>query len=398
MTIRVLAIGDLANCFVDLREYVKKSKIHIINFPWSTASKLTESGDVEFFDSLKIAHQVDKINSIKDDYDLAIVNTWAGARLAYLAGLDYIMLFVGSALRVPPFIKNPTLNYLDRSLPTLNIFERKFYRNILDNAILCGANEIDLYGILQKYRKKDIFLMRNIVDVRRFKENLQPINWKKTKFTFISPQRIGLAKGIDIIWKAIELTKTDFEVLQVEWFLGQRTDEERNINKNLVRNKPKKVRLIPVIKREDVPSVYSFSDGVIGQMRSGLTANVEREGVMCKKPVIQYADPNIKYKIDGKNENSSFLPHSNDPKIIAELIDKIVISKEFREKLAEEEYNFVKKIGDPNFIANEWEKLFSKVMDMKRTHKRSKFKLKINLYYFLLINRLYIKKIRKVFQ
>ena len=94
MTIRVLAIGDLANGFVDLREYVKNSKIHIINFPWETASKLTESSDVEFFDSLKIADQVDKINSIKDNYDLAIVNTWAGARLAYLTGLDYILLFV----------------------------------------------------------------------------------------------------------------------------------------------------------------------------------------------------------------------------------------------------------------------------------------------------------------
>lgn len=395
MTIRVLAIGDLANGFVDLREYVKNSKIHIINFPWETASKLTESSDVEFFDSLKIADQVDKINSIKDNYDLAIVNTWAGARLAYLTGLDYILLFVGSALRIPPFIKNPTLNYLDKPLPTLNIFERKFYRNILDSAIQCGAIEIDLYRILQKYRKNDIFLIRNIVDTRRFKENLQPINWKKTKFTFISPQRIGLAKGIDIIWKAIELTKTDFEVLQVEWFLGQRTDEERNINKNLVRDKPKKVKLIPVIKREDVPSFYSFSDGVIGQMRTGLTANVEREAAMCKKPVVQYADPNIKYKIDDRDEVSAFLPHSNEPKIIAELIDKIVTSKEFREDLAEQEYNFVKKIGDPNVIANEWEELFSKVVGMKRKRK-SKFKLKINLYHFLLINRLYIKKIRKV--
>ena len=58
-------------------------------------------------------------------------------------------------------------------------------------------------------------------------------------------------------------------------------------------------------------------------------------------------------------------------------------------------YNFVKKIGDPNVIANEWEKIFSKVVGMKRKRK-SKFRLKINLYHFLLINRLYIKKIRKV--
>ena len=74
-----------------------------------------------------------------------------------------------------------------------------------------------------------------------FNENVIPLKREKTKFTFVSPQRIGLAKGIDIIWKAIELTKSDFEVLQVEWFLGQRTDEERNINRKLIENIPKKI-------------------------------------------------------------------------------------------------------------------------------------------------------------
>ena len=70
----------------------------------------------------------------------------------------------------------------------------------------------------------------------------------------MSPQRIGLAKGIDIIWKALKLCKSDFEVLQVEWFLGQRTDEEKEINKKLVESRPSQVKLIPVIKRPFPPS------------------------------------------------------------------------------------------------------------------------------------------------
>ena len=218
---------------------------------------------------------------------------------------------------------------------------------------------------------------------------------KKNKFTFLSAQRIGLAKGIDIIWKAIEMTKTDFEVLQVDWFLGQRTDEEREINEKLKNNRPKKVKIIPVFKREDIPRAFVSVDAVIGQMKNGLGATIEREAAYCRIPVLQYADPKIKFKAGDKISNSPFLPHSNNPEVIAELIDKIVTSKEFREDLAEQEYNFVKKIGDPNVIANEWEKLFSKVVGMKRKRK-SKFKLKINLYHFLLINRLYIKKIRKV--
>ena len=124
MSNKILAIGDLANNFVILRKYVNKYEIHIINFPWDTASRLTESNDVEYFDSLKIKEQIKKVNSIKDDYELVIVNTWAGARLAYLTGLDYIFYFVGSALRVPPFIKNPKLNYLEKPLPSLNFLER----------------------------------------------------------------------------------------------------------------------------------------------------------------------------------------------------------------------------------------------------------------------------------
>jgi len=394
MAIKVLAIGDLANGFVDLSKIVKNAEIHVINFQWDTASRLTESKEVEFFKSLKISEQVKKINSMKDDYDLAIVNTWAGARLAYLTGMRYIMIFVGSALRVPLFIKNPTLNYLKKPLPSLNFLERRFYRDVLNGAIFCGTNENDLYEILKKYRKKDIFLIRNALDFDRFNENVIPIDWKKEKFVFFSPQRIGLAKGIDIIWKAIELTKTDFQVLQVEWFLGQRTEEEREKNKNLVLNKPTKVKLIPVIKREEIPNVFAFVDGVIGQMRNGLGANVEKEAAMCKKPVIQYADPKYKFKIGNEEKISPFLPQSNDPQVIADLIDKIVSSEEFRDELIEKEYSFVKKIADPDVIAQQWEELFFKIKTTEN-RKKSELQLKFRVLNFLIVNRLYTKKVRK---
>ena len=62
MVFKVLAIGDLANGFVDLSKIVKNTEIHIINFQWDTASKLTESKDVEFFESLKISELDDKLN------------------------------------------------------------------------------------------------------------------------------------------------------------------------------------------------------------------------------------------------------------------------------------------------------------------------------------------------
>ena len=392
---KILAIGDLANTFSVLKKFTKDYEIHLINFPWDTASRITESDDVEFFDSLKIKDQVRKINSIKSNYELVLVNTWAGARIAYLCGLEYILFFVGSAIRAPLFKKNPRLSYLDKPLPSLNVFERNFYKKILDNAIYCGANAEDLLQELKKYRKKNIFKIGIPVDTELFHPGIKPLEIKKNNFTFLSPQRIGLAKGIDILWKAIELTKTDFEVIQVKWFLGQRTAEERKINEDLIKNKPKKVRLIPVFKRNDVPRAYAGVDAIFGQLKNGLGATVEREAAMCKRPVIQYADPKFKFQIGDKEEISPFLPHSNESEVIAELIDKIVDSKEFREDLCEKEYNFVKKIADPVMIAKQWENLFHKMRDNKRDSKKLGFRLKLRLLYFLIINRLYLKKIRK---
>ena len=394
---KILAIGDLANNFVILRKYIKNYDIHVINFPWDTASKLTESKDVEFFNSLKIKEQIKKINEIKNNYDFAIVNTWAGARLAYLTGLDYIFYFVGSALRVPPFIKNPRLDYLQRSLPSLNLFERRFYKKIFDNSIFCVANASDLFELLKKYRTHRISQIGIPVDTEMFNENVLPLNRGKKKFTFVSPQRIGLAKGIDIIWKAIELTRSNFEVLQVEWFLGQRTDEEKNINKKLIENLPKKVKLIPVLKREEIPNLYSYADGVIGQMKNGLGAAIEREAAFCHKPVIQFADPEIKFKINDKIEISSpFLPHSNDPQVLADLIDKIVESEEFRKDLAVRELEFVKQIADPHKISHEWEKLFDNYMG--NIHEKqiiSSKEIRNRQNNFFIINRLYLSKIKK---
>lgn len=399
MEIKILAIGDLANNAVILKKFVKKSNIDIINFRWDTASKFTDiKEDVEFFDSLKIKDQLKKILEIKDNYDLVLVQSWSGARLAYLANLNYIIYFVGSALRVPPFIKNPKLEYLKEPLPSLNYFERKFHKKILDDAVACVANADDLFKQLKKFRTKEIHQIGIPVDTTIFNKNTKPIERKKEKFTFLSPQRIGLAKGYDIIWDALKLCKSDFEVLQVEWFLGQRTKEEKEINANLVKNMPSQVKLIPIIKKGEIANYYAFADAVIGQMKNGLGAAVEREAVYCKKPVVQYADPKIKFEVDGDYTNSTFLPHSNNPKDVADVIDNIVLSKEFREKLVNEEYNFVKKIADPEIIAEKWDNLFTKLKKkIKTNHKdSSKVIIKLRLMNFLIINRIYFKKIKKI--
>jgi hypothetical protein len=58
---------------------------------------------------------------------------------------------------------------------------------------------------------------------------------------------MGKPKGTDLLWEAIPHCKTDFDVLQVEWF-DESTNEELKIKKKLIETKPEKVKFISRIK------------------------------------------------------------------------------------------------------------------------------------------------------
>jgi glycosyltransferase involved in cell wall biosynthesis len=391
MTLKILAIGDIANTIYLMKKFTKNVEIHIIDFPKKGVEKITAAKDgIEYFDSLLISKQVEKIKKIKDGYDLTIALPWSGARIAYLAGVNYVMYFVGNDITTPPFSKE-NKNY--------NFFERRFYKKILDNAIVCvGATE-ECFQPLKKYRKDAIRLDRVFVDIEIFNEKIQPIKLQKEKFTFLSAQRFGLEKGMDRIWKAIELCKSDFELLQVKWFIEDTTVEEFSklgtVNQKLVDEKPKKVRFIPLIKREELGKYFVAVDAIMGQVRSGIQSGVEREAAFCKKPVICFTDPKKPNIIDGEIIIPPFLPESNEPQEIANTIDMVVESKQFRDNLAVKEYEYVKKLSDPELVSKDWENIFMKALEKNKMSngKLSMFDRLTN-FIFLMIEKIYIKKFR----
>ena len=130
---KILAIGDTADNFLNKKKFAERSRVHLIDFPKKGVAKISniQSGR-EYFDSLLISKQVDKIRKIKDDYDLCIVISWAAARVAYLSGINYIMEFVGGDIGNPPFAKNniPIYSGVKKPLPDLNWIERKHLRSL----------------------------------------------------------------------------------------------------------------------------------------------------------------------------------------------------------------------------------------------------------------------------
>ncbi len=394
MTIKVLAIGDVGNIIRTIQKYTKKSKIHLINYPRDGAAKFTNPDNIESFKTWKVKEHVKKINEIKDDYDVCI--SMATERTAYLADLNYISYYVGGDIEAPRFKKNSKDSAAESNdiLHSRNIFERKFYWNAFKNAVTHVAG-VWQFSELQKYTKNGIRNIMLPIDTDEFNPNIEPIERKKTKFTFFSPMRMEKFKGTHLLWEALKFCKSDFEILCVEWF-GERTNEEREFKKKLLDTKPKQITFVPLIDRTEIARYYRFADAVIANLFFGSFELVGLESVMCGTPVIQYTDKKKDIILDDFTLQSPFQPFSNDPKAIAEIIDKIVESKEFREELFLEEQKFVNQVADPIKCAEWWDDLFESVFEKYGTiqKKSSPIRIKFRMISFLFGNRLYLSKIR----
>ena len=394
MVINVLAIGDVANVMKSLSKITKRSKIHIVNFPKDGKGIFIHDDSVDRFTSWKVIEQVNYINKIKNNYDICIV-MGTGERIAYLADLNYITYYVGRDIDAPRFIKNSKEFWFKTPLHKLNWLERKFYHNTFKNAIAHVAG-IWVYPFLEKYTSNGIRMDMQAIDKELFKNKNHNLELEKTKFTFFSPQRMGLPKGTDLLWKALKLCKTDFQILQVNWF-DESNQEELEIKEKILNELPSQIKLIPMIKREKMPEYYNFSDAIIGNMRIGTWELVDLEGIMCGKPVLSYSDPNHKLLVKGNYIKSSFLPNSNNPKEIALYIDKIVSSEEFRNKLYENEKKFVYQSTDEEWISDWWDNLFEKYAKKYNIKKESHLiRIKLRMVSFLIGNRMYWKKIKKI--
>ena len=362
--IRILGIEENVNSLNDIKKFVKRSKISLFNIPHENKF-LIDKKELKFFKSKNVKKQLNEISLIKNQFDLCVVSSWRAARLAYLSGIDYVINFVGNDIRIPPFEKNSRPIYFNESVNNLNWIQRLFYKKIFQNASECVSASDETFSYLFKFRKDGIRIDRTVVDTNIFNLDVKPKTVEKQKFTFFCPQRIGLEKGTSILWDALRLCKSDFDVIQCEWY-DETSKEAFEESQKMVENIPKQVKLIPKIPREDMPKYYAAYDGILGEMQLGLINNIEREASFFKKPVICYYNSNLKYLIDQKRITAPFLPNSNNPDEIASVIDKVVNSVKFREELAEKEFDFISEYGNPEKAAAEWDTVFYKAVNKKR--------------------------------
>ena len=78
----------------------------------------------------------------------------------------------------------------------------------------------------------------------------------------------------------------------------------KKLSEEWISDKPPQVTFIPTMKRQELARYFSLVDGVIGQV-SGLQGSVERQALLCKKPLIHFSEEKYKSKLRIRSFSSS---------------------------------------------------------------------------------------------
>jgi glycosyltransferase involved in cell wall biosynthesis len=348
---KILVVHDSSSFAYILQNYYP-DEVSAIYF--SEHAVISQVKDPKFFVKGKgLYSQIQQIKQLSKEYDVFLCFGWIASSICYMAEVNYVIYFVDSYIdpqnRIRKELSSLKKNLLD-----------ELYKDTLDNASLVVAAISHDAKILQKYRP-DAKIIFPLVDNKMFNPNVEIKELKLDKFIFLSPQRIDPGKGHHILWKAVELTKSDFVVLQTDWGSGEYYNE-------ILKTKPAKIKIIPKIKRQDMPSYLASMDALLGQISMTACGSTEREAALCNKPIFCYSPENF-------STDDPFYKVSNNPKEIAIYIDKIVLDKEFREQLALTQNTWVKKIFDNKQTVQQWKEVFQESVKKKPYHAKMKYKI-----------------------
>lgn len=353
--LKVLVVNDFASLGVTLQKYLnfQVDVIYLYKHPVLSLAK-----NPLFFVKDDLLTQISQIKSLSKEYDIFLCFGWLAAAICYLAGVNYIMYFVDE--------------YIDsryRLWKKMSFVKKYFYSELFKDVLKNASKTIGSYPhngtILKKYRN-DTEVIFPMVDPEMFNPNVKKIDLNENKFVFFSPQRIEESKGQLLMWKALNLTKSNFIVLQTDWGAG-------DYYQAAIHTKPDKVKIVPKIPRNEIPSYYLSANALLGQISTTTCGGIEREAISCKIPVFCYA-------ANGFTENEPFYRNSTNPVDMAKYIDKMVEDENFREELVIKQSEWLKNTFNNNTIADQWEEVFQEVHQLDNHKPRERYDIGLKLF------------------
>jgi hypothetical protein len=354
--LKILVVNDYSSGAFLFQKYLK-SKVQVIYF--HKEQVISTTTDPLYFERKDLAYQVNKIKQLSKEFDVFVCFGWIAASLCYLANVNYIMYVVDSYIEPK-----------DRIRKKMFFAKQKLVSDLFAEAIKNATKVVTAIprdvDKLKTYHH-DVARVLPMVDPHMFNTSIDKIDLGQSKFTFISPQRIDKSKNHGLLWDSVELTTSDFVVLQTAWGSGPYYQE-------ILSNKPEKVKLIPKISRELLPSYYVSADALLGQISFTTCGSIEREAALCALPIFCYAD-------DSFTESDPFYRGKLEPAEIAKYLDRIVLDKAFRQELTTKQYRWITENFDNDEIALFWEKAFENALKVPHEYKpKARFTTGLKLF------------------
>jgi glycosyltransferase involved in cell wall biosynthesis len=368
--LKILYVYDASSQAFIAQRYLS-AEINAIYF--SEHNVISRVKNPRFFVMNGLVSQINQIKELSKEYTLFLCYSFVPATICYLAGVNYIIYF-GDAYIDPQ-------NRIRRKLSS--IIKYSFHalcKDALESATETIASNPHDTQILKKYRPQSKTIVQ-LVDDEMFNPQVKKIDLGQNKFTFFSPQRIEPDKGQLIMWEAIKLTKSDFVVLQTDYGTG-------DYYQQALKTKPEKVKIIPLVKRENMPSYFASSDAVLGQISKTTCGSIEKEAILCRIPVFCYSPFSFL-------DDDPFYKKSTNPQDIADYIDRMVEDKNFRDELARAQSEWIKKAFDNNKTSQQWQQVFDYAITKKPNYK-IKLKYVILLKLITILERLLHKDLSSI--
>jgi glycosyltransferase involved in cell wall biosynthesis len=340
----ILLVHDSSSFAFNLQKYLP-AEVNAIYY--SSHDAISQVKDPLFFVKNGIESMVNQIKDLSKKYDVFLCYGWPALAICYLARVNYGIVFFDAYI-------DPEYRIRKKISPIKEAILQDIYKSAIKHATFAVAGLPHDAEILKKYRP-DTKIIHQLIDEEMFNSHVKQIELDKSKFTFFSPQRIEPDKGQLIMWNAIRMSKSDFVVLQTDWGSGEHYEKA-------LATKPDKVKIIPKIKRKNMPNYLVSVDALLGQISKTSIGSTEREAALCGIPVFCYAPYSF-------SEDDPFYKESKEPEDIAKYIDRIVADKNFREELKKKQKEWVKATFDNKRTVNQWLEVFEKAINDKITYK-----------------------------
>lgn len=351
---RILHVGNMANyaywIVKKLRENKLEAELLMNTNPVGSSDPIQYDKSlnnqyphwVKFYDTSHRFWQLKIIKKMRENYD--IIHAYVELPiLASFSGKKFIANVQGSDLREMAFSKS-----------IKGILIRRAYAKA--KAIIVPG--VEGFSLLEKLKLKNGIFIPAFTDLKNFSPLENRKITQNEKFTIFHPShQLWKVKGNDILIKGFKkFVDHNPQSTLILIKHGEDSEKSESLIKKLELEK-NVTFLDTTLNTHELKEMYIASDVVADQFIIGELGGIGREVLSMKKALLTYCWMEKYEELFGSPPS---VANASSPEQIAKQLD-LLYNKKYREKLAQEGYNWIHKNYNPDIVSNKIKILYDEI-------------------------------------